>query len=225
MHTLRGEYRAAVEAYEAAAAHSDGAALAEAEHRLGRVHDRRGDHRLAELHLAAALQAGGETARLQADRSLTAHRRGQEQQAVELAQRALALGGEAGDVEAVAQAENILGMLTGDRSHLEHSVALAEALPDRSVLVAALNNLALACERAGKRDRAVALTERALALCAEQGDRHREAALHNNLADLLHRAGDTEAAMGHLKAAVTIFAEIGAGEGEMQPEVWKLVEW
>ena len=31
--------------------------------------------------------------------------------------------------------------------------------------------------------------------------------------------------MAHLKQAVTIFAEIGGEDGEMQPEVWKLVEW
>ena len=60
------------------------------------------------------------------------------------------------DAEAVAQAENILGMLTGDRGHLERSVELAESLPDRSVLVAALNNLALAYgqRRPGAGDRA-----------------------------------------------------------------------
>ena len=62
-------------------------------------------------------------------------------------------------------------------------------------------------------------------LCSEQGDRHREAALNNNLADLLHRSGRRDDSMIHLKQAVTIFAEIGAGEGGMQPEVWKLVEW
>ena len=165
------------------------------EHKLGRVHDRRGDHELAERHLAEALRLGGESARVQADRSLAAHRRGRGDQAVELAHRALELGEADADTEAVAQAENILGMLTRDPAHLERSVALAETLPDRSVLVAALNNLALACERAHDRDRAIELTERALELCSEQGDRHREAALNNNLADLLHRAGREDDSM------------------------------
>ena len=31
--------------------------------------------------------------------------------------------------------------------------------------------------------------------------------------------------LAHLKRAVAIFAEIGADAGEMQPEIWKLVEW
>jgi len=226
LHTLRGEYRAAIAAYEAAAALVDGnAELAGLEQKLGRVHDRRGDPELAERHLAEALRLGGETARVQADRSLVAHRRGADAEAAVLAEQALTLALGVGDDEAVAQAENTLGMLTGKRAHLERAVALAEGLADRSVLVAALNNLALACAREGDGGEAVELTERALRLCSEQGDRHREAALHNNLADLLHRAGDDEAAMVHLKQAVAIFAEVGGQDGEMQPEVWKLVEW
>ena len=73
--------------------------------------------------------------------------------------------------------------------------------------------------------RAVAYAEAALNLCTFQGDRHREAAIHNNLADLLHAASEPEATMEHLKQAVTIFAEIGIEASEMQPEIWKLVEW
>ncbi|HET7172403.1 MAG TPA: BTAD domain-containing putative transcriptional regulator [Gaiellales bacterium] len=225
LHTLRGEYAAALSAYEAAAALGEPGSVAGIEHKLGRVHDRRGDPELADRHLLEALRLGGESARVQADRSLAAHRRGDSDAAAELARRSLELGEAADDPEAVAQACNILGMLTGSREHLERSVELAEALPDRSVLVAALNNLALACGRSGETETAVAHTSRALDLCSEQGDRHREAALHNNLADLLHRAGREPEAMEHLKRAVTLFAEVGDGEAGMQPEVWKLVEW
>ncbi len=116
-------------------------------------------------------------------------------------------------------------MLLGDREHLEWSLALAEALADPSVAVAALNNLALACASGGDPERALELTSRALALCSLQGDRHREAALHNNLADLLHRGGRSEQAMAHLKQAAGTFAEIGGDADEMQPEVWMLIEW
>ncbi len=189
LHTLRGEYPSALAGYEAAAALADPEDVARIEHKLGRVHDRRGDPILAERHLAEALRLGGESARVEADRSLTAHRRGDDAEAVELAGRALALAEERDDAEAVAQAHNILGMLTGDADHLERSAELAERLPDRSVLVAALNNLALARARDGDADAAIALFERALAICREQGDRHREAALRNNLADVNHRAG------------------------------------
>ncbi|HSD01934.1 MAG TPA: AAA family ATPase, partial [Gaiellales bacterium] len=225
LHTLQGEYSAALSAYEAAAALGEPDAVARIEHKLGRVHDRRGDPELADLHLLEALRLGGESARVQADRSLAAHRRGDSAAAAELARRSLELGEAADDPEAVAQACNILGMLAGSREHLERSVELAEGLPDRSVLVAALNNLALACGRAGETDTAIEHTSRALELCSEQGDRHREAALHNNLADLLHHAGREPESMEHLKQAVTLFADVGDGEATMQPEVWKLVEW
>jgi DNA-binding SARP family transcriptional activator/predicted ATPase len=225
LHTLQGEYSAALAAYEAAAALGEPGAVARIEHKLGRVHDRRGDPELADLHLVEALRLGGESARVQADRSLAAHRRGDGARAAELAERALRLGEAANDLEAVAQACNILGMLTGSREHLERSVELAEGLPDRSVLVAALNNLALQCRRAGETETAIALTSRALDLCSEQRDRHREAALHNNLADLLHSAGRETESMEELKRAVALFAEVGDGQAAMQPEVWKLVEW
>jgi hypothetical protein len=55
--------------------------------------------------------------------------------------------------------------------------------------------------------------------------RSRQAALHNNLADLLHATGRSDEAMAHLKQAVAIFADVGAQAGEVQPEIWKLVEW
>jgi tetratricopeptide (TPR) repeat protein len=90
--------------------------------------------------------------------------------------------------------------------------------------VAALNNLAVACARAGEFRRAITLTEDALAAARLIGDRHRVAALHNNLADLLRAAGRTEDAMRQLKRAVTLFAEIG-DEGTAEPEVWKLAQW
>jgi tetratricopeptide (TPR) repeat protein len=223
--TLRGEYRAALSAYEAAAALGSGDRLAELEHKLGRVYDRRGQWALADRHFEAALELGGEQARVYADRSLAARHRGAEADALAHATRALELAEASGDPEALAQAHNIVGMLLDDRGHLERSLVLAEALPDPSVAVAALNNLALACARAGDGERALQLTGRALALCSRQGDRHREAALHNNLADLLHRAGRSEEAMAHLKQAAGAFAEIGGDADEMQPEVWMLVEW
>ena len=108
---------------------------------------------------------------------------------------------------------------------IQRSLALAEPLGDDSARAAALNNLALAYAGAGAIDRALTLAEMALAIYTAQDDRHREAALRNTLADLLYAAGRSEEAMDQLKQAVTIFAEIGADAGELQPEIWKLVEW
>jgi DNA-binding SARP family transcriptional activator len=236
--TLLGEYRAATQSYETAAASYEPEALARVERKLADIYRRRGEWEQAESHLEAALDAlgshgaMGERARLYAAWSLTSHRRGQAELAQDFAQRALALAQEAGENRALTEAYNILGILAsreGDiataRAHLERSLALAKTLGDESARAATLNNLALAYGAAGDVDRALALADQALAIYAAQGDRHREAALHNTLADLLYAAGRSEDMMTHLKRAVTIFAEIGADAGEMQPEIWKLVEW
>jgi DNA-binding SARP family transcriptional activator len=236
--TLLGEYRAAMQHYETAAASYEPEALARIERKLADIYRRRGEWEQAESHLQAALDALGtggalgERARLYAAWSLTSHRRGQPELAQDFAQRALALAQEAAENRALVEAYNILGILAsraGDivaaQDHLEHSLALSETLGDESARAAALNNLALACGAAKDVERALALADQALTIYVGQGDRHREAALHNTLADLLYAAGRSEDAMAHLKQAVTIFAEIGADAGEMQPEIWKLVEW
>jgi predicted ATPase/DNA-binding SARP family transcriptional activator len=238
LHTLLGEYNAALTSYEIAAALSQGPALINVERKLGDVHHRRGEWELAESHFQAALLVlqelglNQEGARLYGDWSLTAHQSGQPDKALTLAQRARELAETAGDQPALAQVYNLLGILARSQNnldlacqHLEQSLRLAENLGDHTARIAALNNLALACSNDQQIERAIQLTETALALCAVQGDRHREAALHNNLADLLHAAGQTEAAMTHLKQAVTILAEIGAEAGALQPEIWKLAEW
>jgi DNA-binding SARP family transcriptional activator len=237
LRTLLGEYGEALASYEAAAALGEGDNLPDVERKLGGVYQRLGEWELAESHLEAALAAGGEAtpagvrALLHADLGLVAQYRGLDDLALEQADRALELAEAAGDERALTQAHNVLGVLAsgrgdldGARRHLERSLELAEAAGDPASRVAALNNLALAYRNGGHLDRAMLHAEAALALCVSIGDRHREAALHNNLADLLHAAGRSEEAMRHLTQAVTIFAEVGE-EGELQPEIWKLVEW
>jgi predicted ATPase len=239
LHTLQGEYSAALQSYETAAALAMPEALAQLEHKLATVYERRGEWELAESHFEAALAALGEQgpaaaaqSRLYADWSRAAHRRGQTQQALDLAGRALALAETAQDTRALAQAHNILGILASSqhdletaRQHLEQSLALAKQLNDLGARAAALNNLAFVSEARGDTEHALEQAEAALALCVALGDRHREAALHNNLADLLHHAGRTEAAMPHLTQAVRIYAEIEGEAGTLQPEIWKLSEW
>ncbi len=132
----------------------------------------------------------------------------------------------------MARAEDLLGILargqgdlTAARAHLERSCEAAAAGADPGPQVAALNSLALVHADLGNRDRAIALTREALVLCERQGDRHRQAALENNLADLLQAEGRPDEAMEHLKRAVAIFAEVGGRPDELQPEIWKLIEW
>jgi DNA-binding SARP family transcriptional activator/tetratricopeptide (TPR) repeat protein len=232
---VMGDYADALISLRTAAAACAPDQVSEVEHRLGRLHHRRGEYDLAQSHLQAALSAAGAEARARAglltDLSLATHSLGDTAEASRLAAEAQARADETGDVRARCQAHNVLGMLAteagdtdGAVGHLEQSLALANQLPDQALTVAALNNLALAHRASGGHARALELTTAALGLCAAMGDRHREAALHNNLADLLHEAGRGDEAMAHLKSAVAIFAEIGAEDGP-RPEIWKLVHW
>ena len=237
LRTQTGDYRGALASYETAAAHCEPEALAGIEHKLGGVHERRGERDRAEARLLAALDAaspeeGALRARIHADLSLTVHRAGRAEEAAALADQARLLAEAAGDRRALAQAHNMLGVLAWDagelstaRSELERSLALAEELGDLPARAAALNNLALVRRDAGELGPAQELTETALAVCEAYGDRHREAALHNNLADLHHAAGRPGESMAHLKRAVAIFSEVGADEATRLPEVWKLVSW
>jgi DNA-binding SARP family transcriptional activator len=237
LRTLTGDYRGALASYETAAALCEPGSLAPIEHKLGEVHERRGERDRAETRLLAALDAAPAEdlalrARIHADLSLTVHRAGRAQEAPALAEQARMLAEAADDRRALAQAHNMLGVLAWDagaldtaRSELERSLALAEELADAPARAAALNNLALVSRDAGEPEAALELTETALALCEAYGDRHREAALHNNLADLHHVAGRPEESMAHLKRAVAIFSEVGADEATRLPEVWKLVSW
>ena len=231
--TRTGDYPGALLSLETAASGATGERLAGIEHRLGRLHHRRGEWALAEAHLLAALEASPKPARavITADLSLTAHAGGDPRQARALAAEARELADQVGDLLALCQAHNLLGMLAtadgdtdGALESLGRSRALAEETGDLDLRVAALNNLALARRVRGELDAACVLTREALDLCTAVGDRHREAALHNNLADLLHASGRAEDAMAHLKSAVAIFAEVGGSE-EPRPEVWKLVRW
>jgi tetratricopeptide (TPR) repeat protein len=256
LYTLLGEYTAAIRSYQSAyeyqvigdpPGHSVLGTRYSVLQKLGGVYLRRGDWEPAERHFERASRAleeagagtEGARARVLADWSLAAYRKGDIKRAVDLATQALDLAGGSSlpatqqqDRRALAQAHNMLGILashSGDlpaaRGHLERSLELAEELQDPAARVAALNNLALVLQAGGDSERAAALIEQAIALSASQGDRHREAALHNNLADLLHGMGRTGDSMRHLKQAVTIYAEIGVEAGDVQPAIWKLSEW
>lgn len=234
LETLAGEYGRALDSYEAAAALAGPERLGAVEHRIGLLHERRGNWELAEHSFEDALRTDPPpalAARIVADRSLNAHRRRRDDEAQAFAQDALALAEQAEDPRALAQAHNILGVLAssrGDhaeaRAQLGQSLTLATADDDPVARAAALNNLALALRAEGELDRALALTDEALALCVAVGDRHREAALENNAADLLQALGRRDEAMQRLKSAVALFAEVGENAAT-EPEIWKLVEW
>jgi tetratricopeptide (TPR) repeat protein len=244
LHTLLGGYQPALDAYARAALSSVGAKdNARLLQKIGAVHHRLGEYMEAIKQYQQALTlldasssidsfSAALGARILADWSLAAYQQGEMQGALDLAEQALERANTANAPRALAQAHNLLGVLTRNhgqvaiaQQHLEESLSLAIRLQDGSAQVAALNNLALLMKEVDQIDQAVCYAQKALTLCEQQGDRHRAAALHNNLADIYHSSGQPEKAIEHLKQAVTIFAEIGGGAGDMQPEVWKLTEW
>ena len=235
---LLGNYREAVNSYQAATAFCTPACLSNLMHKLGEVYLRRGEWEAAEGHYRAALDAAGEDGspawltHLFTDWSLTAYRSGQMDQARHLANQALKQAHVANDSGALAQAHNMLGILAQAAGALEEAGTFFEAslesagrLNDPVMRYAALNNLARLLQERGQAVKAIPLARQALELCAQMGDRHRQAAIHNNLADLYHAAEMEEEAMAELKQAVALFAEIGENAGAAQPEIWKLTEW
>ncbi len=242
--TLLGDYEGALFHLASASALTDSGNEAGLEHRQGLVHARRGDWERADRHLATALASTEDPAmrsRILADRSAIADRSGDPRAAEGLAREALSLAEAVEDPVGIARSLDLLGILArrrGDlaaaREVLERAIAVIDAAEsqigpasqaDPGVRIAALNTLALVLADEGDTERAIALARDALARCERQGDRHRQAALENNLADLLHATGQTTEAMEHLKRAVALFAEIGGRPGELEPEIWKLVEW
>ena len=250
--TLLGDYDGAVAHLETALGLANPEREARLDHRLAMVLARQGDRARADRYLVTAMVALGpesdpaSRAQILVDRSAIAQRDGHPERAEAFAREALRLGEAADDPAAVARAEDLLGIgarsqgdLAAAREHLERAVAAADRAEvlapngptegrlatDPGVLIAALNTLALVCADSGDRDHAIELTRDALLRCQRLGDLHRQAALENNLADLLHADGRADEAMDHLKRAVALFAEIGGRPGELQPEVWKLVEW
>jgi len=241
--TALGDYDGAVAALETAAALATDARLAAIELRLARVHTRRGDLATADSHLVAAEELltaagadrGDDLASVLSERALVAHRSGDGAAAIALADRALQMvGGDAGALDPPARAARplqVLGMvalsdghLDVARGHLERALATAAAT-DLPLAVATRHALALVAARAGELDPAIDLAGEALDDGRRLGDRHVEAVLENPLADLLHEAGRRDESMAHLKLAVAIFAEVGGHPGDLEPEIWKLVEW
>jgi tetratricopeptide (TPR) repeat protein len=237
LQVLAGEYREALASFQAAASLAGPERLPSIEHEIGGVYLRTGAWRLAEEHFARAIaQApapeGGWLARVLTDQCLAAHRQGRQEEARELADKALRLAEDGGDAAALAQSWNIAGVLASGRGEheaavvcLSRSVDAAGQLSDLGSGIAARNNLALVLRAQGRLEAAEAMTLEALEACKRHGDRHREAALRNNLADLWREMGRVDDAMQELKTAVAIFAEIGSPSGTFEPEIWKLVEW
>lgn len=232
-----GEYAAAVDSFELAAAHAElPADRVAAEHRLADVHHRMGEWTLALDHLRSASEWAGDDsparqAAIIADTALVHLRLADLASAAEAARRAMRLATDCGDLESHAQAANVLAVVTGRsgsydeaESWLDNAEESARALSDPGARVAVLNNRARLSADRGDLVTAADLTQQAVTLGEQHGDRHRLGALHANLADLLYRSGDLEGARRHQLESVQLLAGVDQAPTR-HPEIWKLVEW
>ena len=158
-----GRYGEALVALDQAAALADGDPMRQAaiEHAIAEVHDRLGDWALARVHLEAARDLIAERssdrhARILADLALTHHRLGHRPEAVATATRAEREAVEVRDDAALAQANNVLGVIAEARGahaeardRLTHAVELARGIDELDLQIAALNNLSRAAAGAG----------------------------------------------------------------------------
>ena len=158
---LAGDYTRALDALEGAAAQCEPERRGVIEHKLGDIHQRRGDWERAESRFLAAIDAtpdeeGGQRSRIHADLALTLHRTERSEQAASRRTRGATRGRRLRRQEAQAQAHNTLGALARDEgdlvtaaNELDRSLALAEEFRDDRARAAAINNLALVCRDAG----------------------------------------------------------------------------
>ncbi|MEV4415165.1 BTAD domain-containing putative transcriptional regulator [Catellatospora sp. NPDC049609] len=231
---------ARVQRLAVAAARHDGApgAQAVAHRSLARacIRLRRMDEALAELRQAGGLyrEFGDLTgqSRVELDLSLMQERQGRYRQALDHAQRGLAIMRGAADRHGVARARNAVGWcraLLGDHAAaLEHcTAALAELaeLGDRSGMASTLDSIGYAHYHLGAHDRAVGAYGQALDMYRELGDSHLEGLVLSHLGDALAAAGDGAAArsvwqqaldrLGHLDPpeAALVRARLSGADG------------
>ena len=233
-----GEYAAAVDSFELAAAHAElPADRVAAEHRLADVHHRMGEWTLALDHLRAAVEWAGDAdvsdhlSAIVADTALIHLRLGDLAGADEAARRALRLATSSDNLAAHAQAANVLAVLAaraGDHvaaeSWLDVASAGAQELMDLGQVVSVLNNRARLHADRDEVEPAIEVMRNAIAMGEQHGDRHRLGALHANLSDLLYRAGDVEGARHHQLESAQLLAGVDQAPTR-RPEIWKLVEW
>lgn len=220
-----GDYVTAMTELRSAESQSTGERLALVEHRIGQVHRLLGRFGLAEESFARAELAHPNPDALYADWALLRHRTGSRDEAVRMAEKALAAAEEGSDQRGLSRAEAILGVVEADPAsamgHIDRALQLAgESDLER---MGALNTKAKLLGSAGDVDGAICVVEEAIELASATGHRHREAVLRNRLADLHHQAGADEKAKEALTDAVTLFVDVVAGDWE--PEVWLLSEW
>lgn len=229
LHTLAGDYTAALDSYRTAASRAAGTELAAIEHRLGEINGRLGRWALAIHHFqaaAATLEDTGQLVDLYIDWARVCRRMGDEdgarQRVAEAVDLAETTAGTTPPMVAIME-----GLFdedpVGGEERVQRALELARSRADSRAEATALTALALLARRRHELPTAVERLGTALALVNRIGDRHREATLHDLLADLFHEMGEEQKAMEQLTQAVELFAEVGTGG--LEPAIWKTTPW
>jgi DNA-binding SARP family transcriptional activator/predicted ATPase len=220
LRTLVGDYAGALAAYESAAAHADAAAIARIEHKLGGVHQRRGEWERAEARFAVALESaepGDEAlrARILADLALTVHQSGRAEGALGAPDDVRAARAE--EAPGARDAQEAPGLPTDARPRgpaaaarlAAEARARAEAAADLSAQAQAHNMLGVLERAEGRLGAAREELERSLALAEELDDSSARVAALNNLALVAREAGEPERALELTEAALALCAAQG----------------
>lgn len=229
LHTLTGDYAAALDSYRTASARATGEELARVEHRLGEVNGRLGRWELAVHHFEAAvggLSAPAERIQACVDWARVYQKMGEPEAARAVVAKAAGIA-----EEIPGSTPPILPIMQGQlepdpetaEARVRHGLELAATTSDTAAEAAGLTTLALIARRRQDLTGAIERVNAALDLVKRIGDRHRQATLHDLAADLFHEAGEEEQALEQLTMAVQLFAEVGTGG--LEPAVWKTAPW
>lgn len=239
VYALTGQYALAVDHYRAALEGTQGAASRAAILRKqGRAFEQWGkyDEAVAAFEAGLAEMRGqldaAEAARIYTGLGLVYYRRGELDNALDLAMLAQQLAGSLDDVQSVAQASNNLGVVHISRGEfasaqeaLERSRTIWEQAENNYGLAAVHNNLGLLYHKQEVWQRALEHYKTSLALGERIGNRHGLARTYDNLGQVYMALGEREEAMACLEQAVAVLADIGLDGKEIYPEMWQSGAW
>ncbi len=228
VHTLIGEYDAALARYQAALellrAQPDAPVddLVRLHHQIARVYEKRAEFETAFEWVERAMALAGDAQSLELVRCLLVgsalhQRQGRYSQAIEWGERALSLAEQLGSLRDQAESYVLLGgtyLNLGDNLHAleltSRCLHLYEQVQDLSRLADAHNNLAISYQALGRLAEARTHFEAGAELKQAVGDIYGQALIANNLGDLLRLQDQLDEAIEQYRRGLTIFERLSS---------------
>ena len=146
---------------------------------------------------------------------------GQNEQALELYKRSLAIRQQIGDRQGEGATLNNIGQVykvRGDYDtalrYWEQSLAIQQQIGDRQGEGVTLNNLATTVHAKGDYDTALPYLEQSLVIQQQIGDRRGEGVTLSNISQIYHDKGDYDTTLHYLEQSLAIQQQIGDRQGE-----------